>query len=108
VPCTRFEDDPPQKVDFAGFGGIEIAHGQPGAEVEGLFTACPENVTHVNGDLAEVNIHRAGCLALVAGGAMVGHIVEGGKMLLRNAAPGLLLIEKGLDEQAGGKDLVAR
>lgn len=39
---------------------------------------------------------------------MVGHIVEGGKMLLRNAAPGLLLIEKGLDEQAGGKDLVAR
>jgi hypothetical protein len=39
---------------------------------------------------------------------VVGDVVEFVEMAQRNAAPGLLLVEEGLDQQRGGEDLVAR
>ena len=49
-----------------------------------------------------------GALALVAHGAVIGDIVHLVEVLQRDAAPGLLLVQEGLDHQAGAEDLVAR
>ena len=46
--------------------------------------------------------------AAVADRAMIGHVGELVPVLDRDAAAGLLLVEKRLDEQRGGQDLVAR
>ena len=44
----------------------------------------------------------------MAYGAVVGDVAEFVEMLDRNAAPGLLFVQKSLDQQRGGEDLVAR
>ena len=49
-----------------------------------------------------------GVSALVADGAVIGDVAELVECFRRDAAPRLLLVEEGLDQQRGGEDLVAR
>ena len=62
----------------------------------------------MDGDVAEVDVDRAGIQALVADGAVIGDVVHLVEVVQRDAAPGLLFVQEGLDQQAGGEDLVAR
>ena len=59
-------------------------------------------------DITEIDIDRTGTEALVADRAMIGHIVHFVEMPDGNTATGLFLVEKGLDDQTGGQNLVAR
>ena len=61
-----------------------------------------------HGDVAEVDVDRAGGQALVADGAVVGHVVHLGEVAPREPAAGLLLVQEGLDDEPGAEDLVAR
>ena len=67
-----------------------------------------QHVAHRHRDVAEVDVDRAGRLALVADGAVVGNVAEFVPVLQRNAAAGLLLVQECLDQHRGREDLVAR
>ena len=95
-------------LDGARVGGIEELHRRPGAGVETLLAALGEDLAHAHGHVAEVDVDRAGRLALVAHGAVVGDVVHLVEVFQRDAAPGLFLVQEGLDHQAGAENLVAR
>jgi hypothetical protein len=78
------------------------------ARHELLLALFAQQVAHADRDIAEIDVDRAGSDALVADRAVIGDVVELVEMPQRDAAPGLLLVEEGFDQQRGGEDLVAR
>ncbi len=97
-----------RNIDRARISGVEKKHGCPGAGVEATLAVLPEEIAHRDGYIAEIDVHRTRIRALVAYGAMICDIAELVEMLQRDAAPRLLFVEEGLDQQAGGEYLVAR
>ena len=87
------------ELDGFGVGGIQEEHGRSIARTETLLTHLAQQVAHVHGHIAEVDLHRAGRGALVADGAVVGHILEFFPVLDADAPPGLLFVEESLDQQ---------
>jgi hypothetical protein len=73
-----------------------------------LLALFAQQIAHPDRDIAEIDVDRAGRDALVADRAVIGDVVELVEMPQRDAAPGLFLVEEGLDQQRGGEDLVAR
>jgi len=96
------------ELDRARMGGVEEVHRRRLARAKTLLAHLAQQVAHVHGDIAEVDVHRARGFALVAHGAVVGHVLEVFPVLHADAAPGLLFVKEGLDQQRGGEDLVAR
>ena len=74
---------------------------------ETLPTHFAQQVAHVHGDITKVDFHRARCGALVAHGAMVGHVFKLFPVLDGDAAAGLLFVQKGFNQQGGGQNFVA-
>ena len=97
-----------QAADQPGLVAVEQGHGRLAEQAAALLAAFVQYFAHAHADIAEVDVHRAGVEAFVADGAVVGHIAQGVEVVQGDAATGLLLVEKGLDEQAGGENLVAR
>jgi len=89
-------------------GGIQKRHRSRNRGAAALVAALLENLAHADGDVAEVDVDRAGRKAFVANGAVVGDIVHILEVAQSDASPGLLLVEKGLDDEPRGEDLVAR
>ena len=103
-----FDERLSQRLDRLGVGGVEEGHRRPGAGIEFLLALFAQQIAHGDRHVAEIDIDRAGVLALVADGAVVGHVAELVEVLERHAAPGLLFVQEGLDQQRGGENLVAR
>ena len=78
---------------------VQEKHRRGRAGVELLPAHAAQEVAHRHGYVAEVDVHRTGRQALVADGAVVGHVAELVPVLDRDAAPCLLLVEKCLDQQ---------
>ena len=95
------------QLDGVWVGGIEKKHRRRCAGVEAFFALLAQQVAHGDGDIAKIDIHRAGIGALVADGAVVGNVAEFVKVPDRYAAPRLFLVQKRLDQQRSGEDLVA-
>ena len=98
----------PGGIDGGRVGRVQEEHRGGGAGLEGLLVHLAQQVAHVHRHIAEVDIDRAGRHALVADRAMVGHVLEFFPVPDRDAAPGLLFIQEGFDQQRGREDLVAR
>ena len=81
---------------------------QCGGRTEALLAHLAQQVAHVHRDIAEIDVHRTRAQALVADRAMVGHVLELGPMLDRDATARLFLVQKGFDQQRGRQNLVAR
>ena len=96
------------QLDRGGILGSEKGHACRCARIEGLFALLAQQVAHLDRDVAKVDVHRAGFFAAVADGAVVGDVLELGPVRQRDAAPGLLFVEEGFDQQRGAEDLVAR
>ena len=97
-----------REVDGARVGGVEKQHGRERAGVESAFAVPAQEVAHGDRDVAEIDVDRARVRALVAHRAMIGDVGKLVEVLERDAAPRLLLVEEGLDQEARGEDLVAR
>ena len=76
----------------------EESHGRSGAQIELLLALLAQQVTHSNGDIAEINIHRARLLATVTDGAMRRDVIELGPVRERDTATGLFFVEEGFDQ----------
>ena len=87
---------------------VEEGHRRQRAGAEVLLVLFAQEVAHGDGNVAEIDVNRAGLEAAVADRAVVGDVVELVEMLQRNAAPRLFLVEEGLDQQRGAENLVAR
>ena len=98
----------PHELDGFWIGGIEEHHSHRIAGAECFFAHLAQQVAHVHGDVAKVDLHRAWRLALVAHGAVVGHVFKLLPMLDRHAAAGLLFVQKSFDQQRRGQNFVAR
>jgi len=96
-----------QQADGAGVAAIEEAQGGPGAGAETLLAPVDQDAAQAGRHIAKVDLDRTGILALVAEGAMVRQVVHRGEVAPGQAAAGLLLVEKGLDDEARAQDLVA-
>ena len=96
------------EVDGLGIGRVEEQHGRSGARVEFFLAHATQQVSHVHGDLAKVDVDWAGGEALVADGAVVGHIAEFIPVGQADTTTGLLFVQEGLDQQRGGQNFVAR
>jgi hypothetical protein len=83
-------------------------HGRRIAGAERLLPHLAQQVAHVHGHVAKVDLHRARRQALVAHRAVVGHVFEFFPVLDADAAAGLLFVQEGFHQQRGGQDLVAR
>jgi hypothetical protein len=80
----------------------------PRAGIEALLAHAPQQIAHRHRHVAEIDVDRAGRLALVAHRAMIGDVGQLVPMLDRHAAARLLLVQERLDQQRGRQDLVAR
>src|SRR5689334_13921376 len=78
---------------------IKEGHGQRGARVKVLLALLTQEIANGDRYITEINIDRARVQALVANRAMVGDVVEFVKMLNRDAATRLLLVEERFDQQ---------
>ena len=96
------------QLDAAGIGDIQKGHRRPGHRAGTLLTTLAQDVTHTNGHVTEIDIHRTGIEALMTDGAVIGHVVHFVEMPYGNTAPRLFLVQEGLDDEARRKDLVAR
>ena len=81
-----------QQVDGARIFGIQKSHAGGHGGVEFALAAFAQIIADGHGNVAEIDIHRAGLHAAVAHGAMVAHIVELVEMAQRHAAAGLLFV----------------
>ncbi len=88
--------------------GVEVAQREPGGERHPLEPAGRQDLPLDDGDLAGVDVDRAGLQALVADGAVVGHLLEVAEQLEGPGALALGVVEERLDEGADGQVLVAR
>ena len=87
---------------------VEIGHGGCRAWAKPFFLLLAQEVAHGHGNIAKIDVDRARFDTAVTDRAMVGNVVEFVKMLQRNAAPGLLFIKEGFDQQRSRENLVAR
>jgi len=94
--------------DGARIGDVEEQHRGAGARIEAPLARAPQEVPHGDGDVAEVDVDRAGARALVTHGAVVGHVGELVVVHAPHAAARLLLVEDRLDQERGREDLVPR
>ena len=97
-----------RQLDGLWIGRVEHEHRRRIARPEALLPHLAQQIAHIHRHFTEVDIDRAWTQAFMADGAMVGDILELLPMLDRDAAPGLLLVQKGLDQQRSREDLVAR
>ena len=97
-----------RQADGLGVGGVQHEHGGRAGWAKALFAHFAQQVAHGHGHIAKVDVHRAGRQAFVAHGAVVGHVFKLLPVFDADAAAGLLLVQKGLYQQRGGQDLVAR
>ena len=95
-------------LDGRGVGRVQVEHRGRGARVEALLAQLGEEAAHRDRHVAEVDVHRARRLALVADGAVVRHVAELVEVPKAHAAARLLLVEEGLGEERQAQDLVAR
>ena len=95
------------ELDGVRVGGVEHGHRQLVARTEALLIHLAQQIAHIHGHIAEVDLDRARVEALVADRAVVGHIFKFLPMLERHAAARLLFVEEGLDQQRGRQNLVA-
>ena len=72
-----------QQADGPGVLGAQKAHGRPGPGAKAFTAPLDKYAAQAGGHLAKVDVDRAGCLALVADGAVVGQVVH-----LREVAAG--------------------
>ena len=96
-----------QQLDGLRLGGVQKRHGQLAAGVEAFFVHLAQQVAHVHGHVAKVDLHRAGRKALVAQGAVLGHVLKLLPVVAGDAPARLLLVQKGFHQQRGGQNLVA-
>ena len=96
------------QLDGLRVGRVQERHRRRVAGPEALLAHLAQQVAHVHRDVAEVDLHRARRLALVAHGAVVGHVLEVLPVLHADATPRLLFVQEGLDQQRGRENLVAR
>ena len=95
-------------LDGGRVGGIKEQHSRRRARIEFLLALLAQEIAHGDGNVAEIDVHRARLLALVAYRAMVGHIAEFVEVRDGNAAPRLFLVQERLDQQRCAEYLVAR
>ena len=74
---------------------------------ETLSTHFAQQVAHVHGHVAKVNLHRARRGAFVADRAVVGHVFKLFPVPDGNATTGLLFVQKGFNQERGGQNFVA-
>ena len=87
------------ELDGLRIGRIKEEHGSCIAWPERLLSHLAQQVAHVHGDFAKVDIDRTRRQALVADRAVVGHVFKLFPVLDGDAAAGLLLVQKSLDQQ---------
>ena len=102
------DHDLARNLDRVRIGRVQEQHRRGGAGVEFLLALTPQEIAHRYRHIAEIDVHRAGIQAFVADRAVVGDVGKFVEVLERHAAAGLLFVEKGLDQQRRGQDLVAR
>ncbi len=102
------DHDLARQLDGLRIGGIQEKHRGGRAQIEALLAHAPQQIAHRHGDIAEIDVDRAGRFALVADRAVIRDIGQFIPVLDRHAAAGLLLVEEGLDQQRGRENLVAR
>ena len=73
-------------------GQAHELHGHCGAGVKALFAHLAQQVAHIHGHFAKVNVHRAGREAFVAQGAVVGHVFKLFPVFDGDTAPRLLFV----------------
>ena len=73
-----------------------------------MFSHLAQEIAHVHGHVAKVDINRTRVVALVADSAVVRHVLELFPVGNGNAATGLLLVQKRLDQQGSRQNLIAR
>jgi len=88
-----------RQPDGLGVGGVEHEHGGCTGRAEAFFAHLAQQVAHAHGHVAKVDVHGAGRQAFVAHGAVVGHVFKLLPVFDADAAPGLLLVQKGLHQQ---------
>src|SRR5256885_16004321 len=89
---------PPRSTLFP-YTTLFRSHRQLVAGPEALLVHLAQQVAHVHGHVAEVDLHRAGVEALVADRAVVRHVLELLPVAQRHAAARLLLVEEGRSEE---------
>ena len=90
-------------------GRVEHQHRRRVAGAEALLAHLAQQVAHVHRDVAEVDVHRARRLRhLWQTVQWSATSSNSSQCLMRDAAPRLLLVQEGLDQQRGREDLVAR
>ena len=97
-----------QQLDGVGVGGVQHRHGHLVARTEALLAHLAQQVAHVHGHIAKVDLDRAWRGAFVADRAVLGHVFKLLPVADGHAPAGLLFIQKGLDQQRGRQNLVAR
>ena len=95
-------------LDRLRAGRVEEDHRRLARRPEALLAHLAQQVPHVHRDVAEVDVDRARRQALVADRAVVGDVLELLPVADRDAAPRLLLVQEGLDQERRRQDLVAR
>ena len=105
---SPIDHDLAHDIDDPGVGRVQKQHAGEHARIEFALALQAQEVAHRDRHVAEVDIDRAGIQALVAHRAVIGDVAEFVEMFERDAAPRLLFVKEGLDQQARGEDLVAR
>ncbi len=96
------------QLDRRRVGGGKEGHRRCRSGIELLLALAAQEVAHRHRDVAEIDVDRAGRDALVADRTVVGDVGKLVEVLQGYAAPRLLFVEEGLDQQRGAEDLVAR
>ena len=97
-----------RKLDGLRVGSVEHEHRSRIARPECFLAHLAQEVAHIHGHLTKVNLHRARREALVADGAVVGHVFKFLPVLDGHTAAGLFFVQEGLDQQRGRQNFVAR
>lgn len=87
-----FDHDFSGELDGCRVGSVEEEHRRGGAGVEFLLALLAQKVADGDGNVAEVDVDRAGVETLVAYGTVIGHVAEFVEVLDRDAAPGRRVI----------------
>ena len=94
------------QLDLARVGGVEKQHGGRGAGIEAPLSLAAQEVSHGDRHVAEIDVHGAGAGALVAHGAVIGHVAEFVVVRERHPAARLFLVKENFGEERRGEDLV--
>ena len=97
-----------RELDSLGIGSVEHQHRSRIAGPECFLAHLAQEVAHIHGHLTKVNLHRARREALVADGAMVGHVFKFLPVLDGHTTTGLFFVQEGLDQQRSRQNFVTR